>query len=58
LPEWRVEKIDKKTALITLPPFTIIDAADYILDMVNNNKHIIVSTENLKIDLRNNPGGE
>jgi hypothetical protein len=58
LPEWRVEKIDQKTALITLPPFTIIDAADYILDMVNNNKHIITSTENLIIDLRNNPGGD
>ena len=58
LSEWRVEKIDEKTALITLPPFTIIDAADYILDMVNNNKQIIVSTENLIIDLRNNPGGD
>jgi hypothetical protein len=58
LPEWRVEKIDSKTTLITLPPFTIIDAADYILDMVNRNKELITSTENLIVDLRNNPGGD
>lgn len=58
LPQWRVERINGNTALITLPPFTIVDAADYILDMVNNNKSIITNTENLIIDLRNNPGGD
>lgn len=58
LPQWRVEKINANTALVTLPPFTIVDAADYILDMVNNNKTIIANTENLIVDLRNNPGGD
>ncbi|MFT4733136.1 MAG: hypothetical protein ACI9DJ_000113 [Algoriphagus sp.] len=58
LPEWRVEKIDANTVLITLPPFTIIDAADYIQEMINKNKRLLVNTENLIVDLRNNPGGD
>lgn len=58
IPQWRVEKVNSNTALITLPPFTIVDAADYILDMVNNNKAVITNTENLIVDLRNNPGGD
>ena len=58
LPEWRVEKINANTALITLPPFTIIDAADYIQEMINKNKRLITNTENLIVDLRNNPGGD
>lgn len=58
LPDYRVEKIDAKTALIKLPPFTLYDAADYVLDMVNKNLDIITQTENLVIDLRNNPGGD
>ncbi len=58
LPDYRVEKIDDKTTLIKLPPFTMYEAADYILDMVNKNRQLITMSENLIVDMRNNPGGD
>jgi hypothetical protein len=58
LPDYRVEKINNNTVYIKLPPFTMFEAADYILDMVNKNRQLISMTENLIIDLRNNPGGD
>lgn len=58
LPQYRVEKIDENTAFISLPPFTLPNAADLVMELVASNKEIITSCENLVIDLRNNPGGD
>ncbi|WP_304237618.1 S41 family peptidase [Jiulongibacter sediminis] len=57
LPDYRVEQIDDKTVLITLPPFTMYDSDDVIMAMVTKYSPLISSTENLIVDLRNNPGG-
>ena len=58
LPEYRAEKINNNTVLLTLPPFTMINAADIVMDLVTKNKDLILSAENLIIDLRDNPGGD
>ncbi|MGR3811467.1 S41 family peptidase [Jiulongibacter sp. NS-SX5] len=57
LPDYRVEQIDDKTVLITLPPFTMYDSDDVIMSMVTKYSPLISSTENLIVDMRNNPGG-
>lgn len=56
--DYRVEQLDKETALVVLPPFTLINGPDYINDMINRNKSILDNSPNLIIDLRNNPGGD
>ncbi len=58
IPKYRVEKISNNTVLMTLPPFTQLDAADVVQEMVSKNRNLLVSSENLIIDLRNNPGGD
>lgn len=58
MPQYRVEKINANTALLTLPPFTLPNAADLVMELVSKNGGIITSCENLIVDLRNNPGGD
>lgn len=58
LPTYRIELLSKNTLLFVPPPFTYIDAADIIVDMVNNNRDLLANTPNLIVDLRNNPGGD
>lgn len=58
LPQYRVEKINANTALLTLPPFTLPNAADIVMELVSKNRGIITSCENLIVDLRDNPGGD
>lgn len=58
LPTYRIEPLSKNTLLFVPPPFTYIDAADIIVDMVNNNRDLLANTPNLIVDLRNNPGGD
>ncbi len=58
LPKYRVEKLNDKTVYMSLPPFTQLDAADVVQEMVSNNRGLLTSHPNLIIDLRNNPGGD
>ncbi len=56
--DYRVEKIDEETALIVLPPFTLPDAFELIVDLLQKNADIISTSPNLIVDIRNNPGGD
>ncbi len=56
--DYRVQKLDDRNTLITLPPFTLAGADLLIEDLVKRNQAVISGSENLIIDLRNNPGGD
>ena len=49
------EKINEYTLYFRLPIFS--DCTDYLEEIIKENIALITSTENLIIDLRNNPGG-
>jgi Peptidase family S41 len=58
LQDYRVEKIDERTTLITLPPFTMPNAPLLSNELIKQNAALIEDSKNLIIDLRNNPGGD
>ncbi|MGL4631306.1 MAG: S41 family peptidase [Leadbetterella sp.] len=58
LTDYRVEKVDAKTALVVLPPFTMSNAINFTAEILKRNASTLDNAENMIIDLRNNPGGE
>ncbi len=56
--DYRVEKLDNETALVVLPPFTLVNGPEYVKDMIQKSRQILETSPNLIIDLRNNPGGD